>query len=240
VTTVATGQQSIETIAPQSVTGDATSTTSTTTVAQAVQKSSQNATVSSTSSTSTTVPDDVVPDAPAVEPGSAQVVIGDTSVDALITRENNTLVVSANGLRAVLAVVGSDGATLSLDSLGNLVLTSGKTLSLSLEGYAPNSVAEEWLFSTPKKLASIAIHADGIMKSDVKIPNKLEVGNHRIVLRGTTPTGDPATLAIGVVSSKPVTTNKTKTILIVVPITLALFGGLILPAISWNRRRRRS
>lgn len=183
---------------------------------------------------------DVTPAAPAVEPGAAQMLLNGKSVAALITRVNNALVVTVGGVTATMSMIDADGNVLPLDANGNLVLSPGDSLKIETLGFGAKSVVEEWLFSTPIKLASLSVDAAGVLKSTVQVPSDLEMGDHRIVLKGFGIDGKPLTLAIGVVSTAEVPASNVRVILIAVPLTLALLGGLILPAISWQRRRRRA
>lgn len=223
---VAVGQSQIPTIA-------SSSKSTTTTSPQPVV----------TSTTTTTIPPPTTssvapkaPVAPAVDAGAAAVRVGDSTEPATVERSDNKLVVTAGGLNAVIGGLNSDGTQMPLDDDGNLRLKSGDTVRIKLAGFQPKSEVEVWLFSTPILLGSTTVGADGTMAGTFTVPAKAESGSHRVVITAKTTDGKPATLAIGINVGEWESGPSVTMWLIVGPLVLAVFGGLLLPA---TRRRRR-
>jgi hypothetical protein len=70
----------------------------------------------------------------------------------------------------------------------------------------------------------------------LKVPAKVEVGNHTLIFKATTASGSENLVSLGVVMGATKTTSLTTRLLIIIPVTLAAFFALIIPA---TRRRRR-
>ena len=86
-------------------------------------------------------------------------------------------------------------------------------------------------------MGTAKVGADGVVVGNFVIPKNVPQGSHRIAIVAQTTDGKPATLTVGV---KVGEWKKEKTItvwLIVLPIVLAVFGAMFLPAVV---RRRRS
>ncbi|KIC59971.1 hypothetical protein [Microbacterium hominis] len=89
----------------------------------------------------------------------------------------------------------SPSATLTLPNTGPSTPTaslSTRTVSpdgrvtVTASGLAANEPVEIWLHSTPVKLWSGVVNADGTLTQTVTIPTGIEIGKHQIEVRGTT------------------------------------------------------
>jgi hypothetical protein len=149
---------------------------------------------------------------------------------------NNELVVAVGPLKASFAGLGEDGNAGALDDDGNVRLQPGSKVRIKLNGFAPKSVVEAWLFSTPVLMGKATVAADGTVVGDFSVPKDVPTGAHRISIVAKTTDGKPATLTVGVMVGEWDKGPAISVWLIVLPLAFAVIGALILPA---SRRRRR-
>jgi hypothetical protein len=156
--------------------------------------------------------------------------------DAVVSRENNQLVVTAGSLSATLSGLDKAGKTSALDSDGNIRLTGGDVIKISVGGFKPKSVVEVWLFSTPTKLGSAVVGADGAINGLFTIPVGTSSGPHRVVISAKLANGKTTTFTLGILVGNISKTSTLTRVLIAIPITLAIGFGFLLP--TQLRRRR--
>jgi hypothetical protein len=245
-TTVAQGQISVATVAPTTTTLPVlaangvpvpTTTTTTTTLAPARPR---------TVVTTTTVPAIVKNAAPQppvvdkVDAGQSSVQVDGVKTDAVVTRSNNQMVVTAGSLSATLSGLDKTGNRAALDSNGVVHLDVGDVIKISLGGFKPESIVEVWLFSTPTKLGTAEVGSDGKMSGEYKLPFGIKSGSHRVVVSAKLPNGKPTTFTLGILVGDISTTSTLTRVLIAIPITLAIGFGFLLPTQVRRRRKIRS
>ena len=239
VNTVAQGQESVATIAPTvSTVAPSVVVATTTTVANvnsAEAKKIPTTTVAPRAAPTNSV---VAPVIPRLSTGESALDVGGVKTKVDMTRENNQLVISSGSLRAVLSGLDDKGATRALDADGNLRLTGGDVVKLNVGGFKPGSTVDIWLFSTPQRLGTAKVGADGRMSGSFTIPKNVEDGPHRIAITARLPNGKSATFTLGIAVGEIARTSTLTRVLIAIPIVLAIGFGLILP--NQLRRRRRT
>ena len=244
VTTVAQGQASVATLAPTTTTttvvvlgANGLPVPTTTTIASA-----QPRTVATTSTTlppivtTTTVGPPVVGK---VDAGQTAVQVDGISTEAVVTRENNQMVVTAGSLSATLSSVDKAGNSLPLDSSGAVHLSVGDVIKLSVGGFDPGSIVQVWLFSTPTKLGSLVVGDDGTINGLFSVPTGIKSGSHRVVISAKLANGKPTTFTLGILIGKVSKTSTLTRVLIAIPISLAVGFGFILPTQLRRRRKAR-
>jgi hypothetical protein len=157
---------------------------------------------------------------------------------ATTTRANNAISVSVGSVNATFAPADANGNATSLDNDGNVRLKVGDKIKIRMAGFLPNSNVETWMFSSPVLLGRTKVDAKGTINSDFVIPASMPNGRHRIAISARTADNKPTTIGLGVMVGEPEAKSKATVLLIVIPVTLAVLGGLLLPAVT--RRRRRS
>ena len=230
--TVAIGQAAVATIAPR---------TQSTVVMQP----------RSSSTTSSTVPTDVptsvaaskltpseVPVIPKLSAGEGAVDIAGTTIKQTLTRKDNQLQIQSGSLSATLSRTNENGVTAPLDKDGNLRLVAGDIMKISLGGFKANSEVTIWFFSTPIKLGTAKVKSDGTVTAVVRLPNGIDDGPHRVAVVAEMTNGKPATFTLGVIVGKFKTTSTLTRILIVIPISLAIGFGFLIPTRLSRRRLR--
>ena len=243
VTTVAQGQLSVVTVAPTTTTLPVlgangvpvpTTTTTSTTVAPARSRSVVTTTLPRVVTTTTLGP----PVVDKVDAGQTAVQVDGVKTDAIVTRENNQMVVSSGSLSATLSGLDKAGKTAPLDSNGTVHLSGGDVIKISLGGFKPDSLVEVWLFSTPTKLGTSTVGTDGTMTGAYRLPVGIKSGSHRVVVTAKLPNGKSSTFTLGILVGDISTTSTLTRVLIAIPITLAIGFGFLLP--TQLRRRRKS
>jgi hypothetical protein len=237
VTTVAQGQASVVTLAPTTTTVPVLGANGlpipTTTIAK-----------SKTVVTTTTLPQVVTtttvgpPVVGKVAAGQTAVQVDGVETDAKVTRQNNQMVVDAGSLTATLSGLDTTGKTLALDSDGNVHLSAGDVIKVSVGGFKPDSIVEVWLFSTPTQLGSAVVGADGAMKGTYKLPFGIKSGSHRVVVTARLLNGKATTFAFGILVGNISKTSTLTRVLIAIPISLAIGFGFLLPNQARRRKRR--
>ena len=241
VTTVAQGQASIATVAPTTTTTTPIPVLSagkgivpTTTVAPIKSNTVVRTTLPRIVTTTTAGP----PVVGKVDTGQTAVQVDGVKTDAVVSRKNNQMVVTAGSLSATLSGIDKAGKTSALDSDGNIRLTGGDVIKISVGGFKPKSVVEVWLFSTPTKLGSAVVGADGAINGLFTIPVGTSSGPHRVVISAKMANGKTTTFTLGILVGNISKTSTLTRVLIAIPITLAIGFGFLLP--TQLRRRRKS
>ena len=235
VTTVAQGQGSVATLAPTTTTipvlgaGKVPVPTTTTVKPKTVVTTTLPAIV-----TTTTVGPPVVEK---VAAGQTAVQVDGVKTDATVTRENNQMVVTAGSLSATLSGLDKTGKTSPLDSDGNIHLEGGDVIKISVGGFKPETLVEVWLFSTPTKLGSARVGADGTVVGAYRLPFGTKSGAHRVVVTAKMANGKSTTFTLGILVGNISKTSTLTRVLIAIPISLAIGFGFLLP--NQLRRRRK-
>jgi len=243
VTTVAQGQASVATLAPTTTTlpvlganGVPVPTTTTTTVAPVNSKAVVSTTLPKMVTTTTVGP----PVVDKVDAGQTAVQVDGVKTDAVVTRDNNQMVVTAGSLSATMSGLDKTGKRSPLDSDGNIHLAAGDEIKISVGGFKPGSLVEVWLFSTPTQLGTAVVGADGTVSGTYRLPAGTKSGTHRVVVTARLANGKPTSFTLGILVGDISTTSTLTRVLIAIPITLAIGFGFILPTQLRRRRKTRT
>ena len=245
VSTVAQGQASVATVAPVTTTttivvlgANGVSVPTTTTTSTTIPKT--RAVVRATTTTMPAIVKNAAPAPPSVskvEAGQSAVQVDGVQTDAVVTRQSNQMVVNAGSMSATLSGLDATGKRLALDNEGNVHLSRGDVIKVSVGGFKPDSVVEVWLFSTPTQLGSAVVNADGTMNGTYRLPFGIKSGSHRVVVTAKMANGKPTTFTLGILVGDISTTSTLTRVLIAIPIAIAIGFGFVLPT---QLRRRRS
>ena len=245
VSTVAQGQASVATVAPVTTTttivvlgANGVSVPTITTTSTTIPKT--RAVVRSTTTTMPAIVKNAAPVPPSVakvEAGQSAVQVDGVQTDAVVTRQSNQMVVNAGSMSATLSGLDATGKRLALDNEGNVHLSRGDVIKVSVGGFKPGSVVEVWLFSTPTQLGSAVVSADGTMNGTYRLPFGVKSGSHRVVVTAKMANGKPTTFTLGILVGDISKTSTLTRILIAIPISIAIGFGFVLPT---QLRRRRS
>ncbi len=195
------------------------------------------ATTSPIATTTSTIP---APDVPEISVGEAIVTVDGETAQATISRENNSLVVDGGGINASIYGLESDGTRIDLDNNGNLQLTEENQIGVNADGFEPDAEIEVWMFSTPTQLGVLTTDVSGKAVGSFSLPAGIEVGNHRVVLKGANNKGQDVVVGVGVRYGKIDSGSLWGRLLIAIPVALAVIFGLIIPTTLKRRREEQS
>ena len=164
--------------------------------------------------------------------------IGGKLAKATTTRVNNQLVFNAGGFTVTLAGVKADGTIIPLSSDGLLEVQRGDTFRLDATGFAPGSKVDIWMFSKSMLMATITVGADGLVKSSLVVPKSMTDGLHHLVMVGVDKAKAEAKFEVGMNVGVPAKQWWASRVLLLVPLTIAVFIGLWLPTTVRRRKRR--
>jgi hypothetical protein len=246
-------KQGDDTYADQVVTSEFTfvdnsiASTTSTTIVRATTTGVVAPVVSTTTTTTTIVPaTTVAPKKQVVAPSLVNTpsavgaaTIGGKTTTAKTTRVNNQLVFTAGGFTVTLAGVNPDGTIIPLSSEGLLEVRRGDMFRLDAQGFAPNTTVNIWMFSKSFLMGTIEVGADGLVKSTLRVPKSVEDGLHHLVMVGVDRAKKEAKFEVGMNVGVPPKQWWYSRVLIVIPISIAVFIGFWLPTSASRRRRRK-
>lgn len=157
-----------------------------------------------------------------------------TSLD--ITRVNNSYKISTAGLGVTLQVVTDDGEVVPLDADGNINGADGDVVVVNVTGAQPNYDIKVWMFSTPIQIGQGKISDDGKYSGRFEIPDEVDGGSHRLVLKTVSYTGAESTVSVGFIVGSGNDGNSAISAIIFGILGVAVTFALVIPA---TRRRRR-
>ena len=185
-------------------TSPATSTTSVERRPAVVERSTSSTVKTETSifqSFTPTVPATNVPDTipSRLSPTDVASVVAGRSAQVVITQVDKQQVHAAIGESTMMvASVGESGALEPLLANGSVAFTRGSTLRVDGTGMLPGSQVAVWLHSTPTKLGSADVGADGAFAEVLSVPANIELGGHKVQFIGSAPDGSTMEFALGV------------------------------------------
>ena len=244
--TFAAGQNAVPTVFGETTTTITPATT--TTVPAGKNGKKKPVTTTTTAPTTTTTSTTVVagknsgnPAPDLVNTASAQgaATIGGKTAKATTTRVNNQLIFTAGTFTVTFAGVNSDGSVIPLRADGILELAREDMFRLDAKGFAPGSEVTVWMFSQPQRLAKLTVGADGLVRTSLRVPKSLKDGLHHVVLVGVDQAKKEAKFEFGLDVGVPAEQWWVSRVLLVIPISIAVFIGLWLPT-SVRRRRKQS
>ena len=202
-TTTTAALTTTSTTSPSSVTIEPTTTSSSpsksgntdTTEAGSGGSSSESSSNSSSVSSSTTTT--------AVPNGEVRASVGGVEVEVETKVENNAVTVSVGEVTAGISNANtSDNSTIG-ESQQGLVLSSGESADVSIDGLQPNSEVEVVIYSSPRNLGSLQVNEFGELVASIEIPSNMESGPHTLVLKGFDKFGKQIELKFGLVVYSP-------------------------------------
>ncbi len=227
-------QTTVSTLAPRVA---ATTTIPATTSSTSLPSPTQTTTIVTTTIPATTIPATTTTlspiELPTTDDGGAAALVGGVPVQASIARQNNQLAVTAGPITARFRAVAAAGGQIPLDEEGRLRLNGGDSVAIEAEGFDANSQIEVRLYSDPTLLGRSAVDETGSLLASYEIPGNTVASNHTVVLIGTH-NDEQVTFSLSIaIGNEDASLNP---IVIVLPIGLAIVGGLLLP-MALRRRR---
>lgn len=121
------------------------------------------------------------------------------AVVVTLNQDATALTLTGAGIELELSVTTPDGTPRQLDTNGRIVLDRNELVAVAGEGFAPNSDAAVWLFSTPSLLGTLTLDTAGSFDATLPLPETIEPGPHTLQVNGVAPDGQIRSLSLGVV-----------------------------------------
>jgi hypothetical protein len=143
------------------------------------------------------------------------VVINGEIVNASTEIIDGKVTVTVSGVTSALtsSVTSQDSIRISAD--GVLLVKQGEPVLASAQGLAPESKADVWVYSNPVQLGDAITDNSGAFVSQLRLPNDIGAGEHRLVVSGKMITGSDISIvfamevlgesALEKIASSPVT-----------------------------------
>ncbi len=139
----------------------------------------------------------------AVPSGEVRASVGGIEVEAETTVGKNAVTVSVGEVEAEISNKGATDDSTNTESQQGLVLSSGESADVSIDGLQPNSEVEVVIYSTPRNLGSLQVNEFGELVASIEIPSNMESGSHTLVLKGLDKFGKQIELKFGLVVYSP-------------------------------------
>ena len=139
----------------------------------------------------------------AVPSGEVRASVGGVEVEAETTVGKNAVTVSVGEVEAEISNKGATDDSTNTEAQQGLVLSSGESADVSIDGLQPNSEVEVVIYSTPRNLGSLQVNEFGELVASIEIPSNMESGSHTLVLKGLDKFGKQIELKFGLVVYSP-------------------------------------
>lgn len=176
----------VETVTASRVTTTTTASDEAPTSTVRTRNAALPATTAVSGAATTTIPETVInPDMVATTVPSASTIPEREAEDLTVEPKTETEIVATNGnVEIVLSVVDKSFSEIVRGETGGLVAKQGLFAKVRAKGFMPGSLAEVWMFSTPRLLGHLQVSSRGEAAGFVLIPDDSEIGDHRIEFRG--------------------------------------------------------
>jgi len=135
----------------------------------------------------------------------------DRQLDVITVNDQLVQLQDSTGFRLSVSGTDPDGNLAQVNTRGAIVVQHQNFITVTGEGFKPNSDAVAWLFSEPRRLGVVRVRADGSFEESLQIGVDVPVGDHTAQVNGLTPSGDVRSLnlAVEVRERGPVVTDTT-------------------------------
>lgn len=140
-----------------------------------------------------------------LKPGTGSLLINGVVTPVLVEKsaDGKDVIISGGGVRLVLSATGVNGQPLPLGPDGSLIVSSAGGIPMAGTGFAAGSTVTLFMFSTPVTLGTATANAEGAYATSALIPGATTTGSHTIQVVGTTTSGQPIALSLGVTVTLP-------------------------------------
>ena len=135
---------------------------------------------------------------PEVAPGQSLTTENGVPIPVTITPNASAtgFVMTGDGFTFAMEIPASNGEAGSAS--GVVTITRSREVEVSGDGFAPGTLVDVWLFSTPTYLGTARVGADGRFTESMNVPASIAVGGHTLQANGTTADGKSRSLNLGV------------------------------------------
>ena len=135
--------------------------------------------------------------------GEVRASVGGVEVKSETTVTDGAVTVSVGEVTAEIANAETSDDSTNTQAEQGLVLSSGESADVSIDGLQPNSEVGVVIYSTPRNLGSLEVNEFGELVASIQIPSDMESGPHTLVLSGLDKFGKQIELKFGLVVYSP-------------------------------------
>jgi hypothetical protein len=152
-------------------------------------------------------------------------------VDADTGVAGGVITVTVAGVSSSLSTPADPSGDLRVDTGGVLLVRRGEAILASARGMEPSTVADVWLYPSTVRLGDAVTDSAGDFVVQSEMPEDASTGDHRLVVAGTTETGDDIAIAFAVRVAGPSTLARiASSPLVWILIILMVLAALLLPS----------
>ena len=128
----------------------------------------------------------------------------ESRLDIITINDQVVQLQDAEGFRLSVSATDETGELTRVSASGAIIVEQQSFITVSGEGFKPNSDAVAWLFSEPRRLGVVRVGSDGKFQESLQIGSDVAVGRHTTQVNGLTVDGEVRSLnlAVEVVSPK--------------------------------------
>ena len=123
----------------------------------------------------------------------------DRQLDVITINEQLIQLQDSTGFRLSVSATDGKGNLTQVNTRGAIVVEHRNFITVTGEGFLPNSDAVAWLFSEPRRLGVVRVRADGSFEESLQISEDVPLGDHTTQVNGLTSSGDVRSLNLAVV-----------------------------------------
>ena len=127
----------------------------------------------------------------------------ESQLDIITINQQVVQLQDSEGFRLSVSSTNADGQLTRVSSGGAIIVAQGTFITLSGNGFAPNSDAVAWLFSEPRRLGVIRVKNDGSFAADLRVAQGIPIGDHTTQVNGVTSDGGVRSLNLAVEVVEP-------------------------------------
>lgn len=148
------------------------------------------------------------------------------TLDIVTINERVVQLQDTDGFRVSVSSTDLAGELTKVNTNGAIVVQHLNFITVTGEGFKPNSDAVAWLFSEPRRLGVVRVRDDGTFEESLQISPDIPIGEHTTQVNGVTATGEVRSLnlAVEVVESQPTSSNAAVTDTAIDPVLVAATG----------------
>jgi hypothetical protein len=161
----------------------------------------------------------------------------DALLDVITINEQVIQLQDTRGFRLSVSAIDASGELTKVSRSGAILVQRRSFISVSGEGFKPNSDAVAWLFSQPRRLGVVQVGEDGTFEETLQIGEEIEAGRHTTQVNGITPDGEVRSLNLAVEIIDPAAASTRSGRNLTTWLGLALgSGALVVVALAARRR----
>jgi len=132
----------------------------------------------------------------------------ETRLDIVTINEQVIQLQDSEGFRISVSATDAEGELTKVNTRGAIVVERENFITVTGEGFKPNSDAVAWLFSEPRRLGVVRVGADGKFEESLQIGDDVPAGEHTTQVNGLTTDGTVRSLNLAVEVIDPGVTSE--------------------------------